>query len=436
MSERTWDEKTLNHLLSQQFPGAWGEAPTWTSGPNAFVLRSTNLDDDGNLDLSTGAPRRLSSTEVSEKRLFDGDLLLEASGGGPGKPVGRVALFRQIDDTIYVSSNFLRTLRVNRRVVNSSFLFWRLHWFQKQPEIWRFQQQTTGISNLSYSDYLNYTIALPSHPEQRRIAEILAALDQQIQRIERTIDKYEHLRTGSVRALMRDGLSLLIEAEASELVSTHVRVHGIWEIVPLDRLLTGMEAGHSPNLEDVPAGPGEWGVLKVSAIGKDGFHPEENKVARDRVLKRPTLCVRPGDLLMTRANTSPLVGLSCIVRDTPPGLMLSDKTLRLRVDERSSPSEFIDLVLGVAEVRRQIEIAATGTSGSMKNISQAAIKRLMVPRPAPEVITGIIRCNDAFKERIATLRQGARKLRLLKQGLMYDLLTGRVRVPVGEDHRG
>ena len=149
--------------------------------------------------------------------------------------------------------------------------------------------------------------------------------------------------------------------------------------VPLGTLLTGIDVGRSPDLEDTPAGLGQWGVLKVSAVTNDGFRPNENKVVRSPSLYNPAFCVRQGDLLITRANTSALVGQSCVVGDTPPGLMLCDKTLRLRVNKRLAPTRYLQLALVHPSVRRQIENAATGTSGSMKNISQQSIKRLMIP---------------------------------------------------------
>ncbi len=196
-------------------------------------------------------------------------------------------------------------------------------------------------------------------------------------------------------------------------------------------MLAGIDAGHSPDLEDTPAGPGQWGVLKVSAVSEDGFRPEENKVVRNRALYDSAICVSTGDLLMTRANTSQLVGRSCIVGDAPPGLMLCDKVLRLRINERSVPTRYVHIVLGLAEVRRQIEIAATGTSGSMKNISQQSIRNLMIPMATPEDVKRIVEIDTLHKAQISALHREVEGLRLLKQGLVDDLLTERVRVPVG-----
>src|ERR1017187_7928334 len=110
----------------------------------------------------------------------------------------------------------------------------------------------------------------------------------------------------------------------------------------------------------------------------------------------------------------------------PPRLMLCDKTLRLRVDERSVPTRYIQIILGLAEVRRQIEIAATGTSGSMKNISQQSIRQLMIPLGSPEDVKCIVEVDILHEDRTSALRREAEGLRLLKQGLMDDLLMGQI----------
>lgn len=200
-------------------------------------------------------------------------------------------------------------------------------------------------------------------------------------------------------------------------------------LVRLGSLLTGIDAGHSPDLEDSPAGPGEWGVLKVSAVREDGFHPEENKVVRDRGLFNPTICVHDGDLLITRANTAQLVGRSCIAENVPPGLMLCDKTLRLRVDERIIPTKYVHMALSLPEVRRQIEVAATGTSGSMKNISQQSIRQLMIPIDSPETVTRLVEVIDSIDDLINTQQKMRDKRRALIPALAESYMRETVKYP-------
>jgi type I restriction enzyme S subunit len=201
------------------------------------------------------------------------------------------------------------------------------------------------------------------------------------------------------------------------------------QLVPLSSLLIGIDAGHSPDVEDTPAASGEWGVLKVSAVGADGFHPQENKVVREERLHNPALRVRAGDLLITRANTSQLVGLTCIAGETSSELMLSDKTLRLRVNKRVAPTKYIQAALGSPIVRRQIENLATGTSGSMKNISQGSIQNLMIPFSGTEDAGQIAAILDSADKQIqVSLRLLAKQEATLK-GLEFAAVRDSISSP-------
>jgi len=130
-----------------------------------------------------------------------------------------------------------------------------------------------------------------------------------------------------------------------------------------------------------PAAEDECGVLKVSAVGADGFVADENKVLEDANTFIPAFSVHKNDLLITRANTRELVGRVCKVPQEYPNLMLSDKTLRLEVDERLGDKDFLLQVLRSKEARSQIEASASGTGGAMKNISQVQILSLNLPLP-------------------------------------------------------
>ena len=207
-----------------------------------------------------------------------------------------------------------------------------------------------------------------------------------------------------------------------------------WEQTTVGREILGIDAGKSPDCPDMPAPPGEWGVLKVSAVQPDGFRSQENKVIANSVLINPSYEVHDGDLLISRSNTYQLVGIVCFVRSPQPRLMLCDKTLRLRCDPRRANTEFMFWLLQQPSVRRQIEIHATGTSGSMKNISQPVIRRLKIVLPSTNEQDRITSRIQSLQDSIAAERRTQRKLRTQKTGLMQDLLTGKVRVKLnGED---
>ncbi|MFJ5230062.1 hypothetical protein ACIQBJ_09195 [Kitasatospora sp. NPDC088391] len=192
--------------------------------------------------------------------------------------------------------------------------------------------------------------------------------------------------------------------------------------VPLDMFLTRIEAGKSPAAEDTPAGEGEWGVLKVSAVQAGWFAARENKVIRDVALIHPCYEVKHGDLLMTRANTEELVGLACVAENPPPRLLLSDKTLRLHTNESLADPRFIQLVLVRQSLRQRVRALATGTSAGMKNISQEQIRQLMVPFVSLDEQRRIVAAHAAFERRIEALEGVAAKRTQLLDALVEQLL--------------
>ncbi|MEU5169925.1 restriction endonuclease subunit S [Streptomyces mutomycini] len=187
--------------------------------------------------------------------------------------------------------------------------------------------------------------------------------------------------------------------------------------VALGHYLRDIETGKSPAAENTPAGEGEWGVLKVSAVQEGRFQSAENKVVRDAVNIRPQYEVLPGDLLMTRANTESLVGLACVAEAPPRHLMLSDKTLRLVVNEDLADPAFIALALLHPATRSQVRGLATGTSAGMKNISQRQIRGLEIPEVSLSEQRRIVAVHAAFERRIGALERSLDKLSPVAEAL-------------------
>jgi type I restriction enzyme S subunit len=153
-----------------------------------------------------------------------------------------------------------------------------------------------------------------------------------------------------------------------------------WRWCLLGDLLVDIEGGWSPSALGRPRQGGEWGVLRVSACSWGRFLPDENKALAPGTNPRVHLEVRAGDFLISRANTTELVGRSVVVADCPPKLMLSDKTLRLRPGKGAVVS-YLNLANLCESSRAHYGQQASGTSDSMKNVSQAVIRATPIPLP-------------------------------------------------------
>jgi type I restriction enzyme, S subunit len=150
--------------------------------------------------------------------------------------------------------------------------------------------------------------------------------------------------------------------------------------IPLRTFVTSIENGKSPATDGRPASLDEWGVLKVGAVSFGSFNEKQNKALAISFDPPESLQVRPGDFLMSRANTRELVGACAMVRETRPKLMLSDKTFRFVFREpRKIMPEYLEQVLKSPPLREQIERAASGTSSTMKNISKEKVFGLRLP---------------------------------------------------------
>lgn len=195
----------------------------------------------------------------------------------------------------------------------------------------------------------------------------------------------------------------LVDARGNSNPEPYVIPQG-WTWVTLGSLLTDIQAGWSPSAQARPKEGDEWGVLKVSACSWGEFRPDENKALFAGEAPRLQLEVRPGDFLISRANTAELVGRSVVVGETPQRLMLSDKTLRLSAVPGCNV-EYLNLANLSQVARSHYEAEATGTSSSMRNVSQRTIRRTPVPLPSRAEQDQIVQMVNRIMVLVRKLRE-------------------------------
>ncbi|MFN3313292.1 MAG: hypothetical protein ACK46Q_07480 [Hyphomonas sp.] len=151
------------------------------------------------------------------------------------------------------------------------------------------------------------------------------------------------------------------------------------ERTTLGEVLIDIQAGKSFLTAETIARPDELGVLKVSAVTWSKFQPNEAKALKSEYSPASSHRVRDGDFIISRANTKEFVGAVVLVEEDHPNRLLSDKTLRLVVDDTQVSKEFLLYALRSKLARDHIEELATGTSDSMRNISHGVIRSIPIP---------------------------------------------------------
>lgn len=198
-----------------------------------------------------------------------------------------------------------------------------------------------------------------------------------------------------------------------------------WETVRVKHVAPSVEQGWSPQCDPAEAGPGEWGVLKVGCVNGSVFDPHENKALPATLDPVPSLAVNTGDVLVSRANTRELVGSCAKVTANYPRLMLCDKLYRLRPSDRITSDLLARVIQAVG--RETIEMAASGTSASMVNISMDTIRNLKFFLPPPSEQSAITTAIDRETTRIdALIAKKSRFIELLgekRQALITRAVT-------------
>ncbi|WP_082584125.1 restriction endonuclease subunit S [Noviherbaspirillum sp. Root189] len=201
----------------------------------------------------------------------------------------------------------------------------------------------------NWTSLASYEFLLPPLGEQERIAFLLASADEYIYQIQSTRSSLGNLERSAIQSILGN--------------------EGDWQMATMKSIVKRIEAGKSPKASSLPAEPNEFGVLKVSAVGSQGYCPDENKALLDSDDFVVDATVQPGDFLVTRANAQPQgVARTCIVENTPSNLMLSDKTWRLNFESDAPPKRFVLAWTKLPKFRSYIEALCSGTEA--KNISQ------------------------------------------------------------------
>jgi Restriction endonuclease S subunits len=141
--------------------------------------------------------------------------------------------------------------------------------------------------------------------------------------------------------------------------------------------------------------------------------------------------VNPGDVLVAALgeDSYPVGRTCCYPDDLPPAINKAD-CYRLRCKPGFALNAFLMHFLNTATARTQVRRFEQGVTRRRTNLGN--FSRVVVSQPNIEEQKRIVDLLSSTNGRIESAESAVAKLRQQKQGLLRDLLTGRVRVKVAE----
>lgn len=274
-------------------------------------------------------------------------------------------------------------------------------------------QYGTAQKQFNIADAVDFVFPCPPLPEQEAIAEALSDADGVIEGLERLMRKKRRIKQGAMQ----------------DLLTATGRLPGFsgeWEELRLGAEASLITKGTTPT--SIGHGFQKTGVsfVKVESI-TDGRRIDRSKLTAisDKThdaLKRSQLV--EGDILISIAGAIGRVGVvpaSVLPANTNQALAI----VRMREDSAIRRGFAVFALEAEAVQNHWQEISV---QGAQPNISLADVGSLMLSCPSiaeQDAIASVLHDMDA---EIAALEARLEKARLVKEGMMQNLLTGRIRL--------
>jgi type I restriction enzyme S subunit len=313
-------------------------------------------------------------------------------------------------DDIVVSTGFT-VLRARTGRLDPRFLH---HWLLSDLTLRQAENKAVGSNYpaVNEADVGQFTMILPPLDEQQRIAEILDALDNHAAVIGRLTGKQAAIKKGLLRSLS----------------AAHFSDDKLEALRDISFLITSGSRGWAQYYSDDGAL-----FVRIGNLTREHI----NLRHEDRIFVQPPktsdgrrTALHSGDVLISITADLGIVGV------VPPGLgeAYVNQHIALVRTSRSVNPRWVGHMLASESGQHQFRTA--NDAGAKAGLNLPAIGRIRVPLPERAVQDRVVEVLDEQDAMVRHCQDEKAKLELLKQGLMDDLLTGRVRVPVGEGQRG
>ena len=412
-----WEEHTFGDLIDYTKGFAFKSASYRDNGVRIIRVSDTSFD-----SISDDEAVYISEAEAKQYekwKLVEADLVFSTVGSKPpmyDSLVGRATYISRDYSGSLLNQNAVRIRYKSKSLHKQIFL---LNNFRTQRYINFIEQIYRGNANqasITLKDLFDYKLAIPKKEiELQNIAQVLLDIDEFITKLGDPIEKKRNIKRGTMQELLTGKRRLS-------------GFRGKWERKTLGKLgdITGSGVDKKIRPDEVP-------VRLVNFL--DVFHKNfiYSKDLHHQVTARPDqllrCSVKKGDIFFTPSSEMPFdIGISAIAMEDIPGAVHSYHVDRLRLFE-DWDLLFRAYIFQTKDFSNQTATQCEG-SGKRYVLNLTTFReRLTVYYPTDnKEQTAIAKILFDMDTEIEKLESQLTKYQNIKQGMMQQLLTGRIRI--------
>ena len=284
------------------------------------------------------------------------------------------------------------------------YLFCTIDWFSLN--------EASGVPSLSSNNIEKVVCAIPTLKEQQRISEALSDVDGMIASLEKLIEKKKAIKQGAMQELLTGKKRL-------------PGFSGEWKDDVIGKMGDFYSGLSGKSKKDFDCGDACYitflNVLlnvKIDTSMLASVDVKENE---------PQNAVQKGDLFFNTSSETPEeVGMCAVLDEDLKNTYLNSFCFGFRLKDDTHNPLFLSYYLNSDIGRKIMSVLAQGAT--RYNLSKNGFAETIVQLPTKEEQTDIASILSDMDNEIEALEQKLAKTRQLKQGMMQQLLTGKIRL--------
>ena len=390
-----WEEKTLGELCAPLTYGM-NAAATRFDGENRYI-RITDIDDETHAYLSDDVVSP--EGKLDDKYIVgNGDILLARTGASTGKSY----LYHSKDGKLFYAGFLIKA-----HVLSSSDDYF-VYSQTLTDKYWKWVKTTSmrsGQPGINATEYASYSFAVPSLPEQHKIADLLSTVDRVIAAQQTEVDAWEQRKKGVIQKLFSQEVRFKAD-DGSEFPD--------WEERTSVELCKRMVGGGTPSTSNTDNYNGDISWISSSDLDVDNITTVRRTrfISEEAIATSATKKVKPGSIaVVLRVGVGKVALLDRETCTSQDFISLEDAT---------GDAKFIAYMLSARMQREAVRTQGT----SIKGIPATRFKELTYRMPSSIIeqrkIADLLSIVDDV---IVKAKAELAKWQELKKGLLQQMFA-------------